>query len=34
MPRYTAVLDASVLVPVALADKLLQTAKKGLYRPL
>jgi hypothetical protein len=31
MPRYTAVLDACVLVPVALADTLLRVAEKGLY---
>ena len=34
MPRYTAVLDACVLVPVALADTLFRVAEKGLYRPL
>ena len=34
MPRYTAVLDACVLVPVALADTLLRVAEKGMYRPL
>jgi hypothetical protein len=34
MPRYTAVLDACVLVPVALADTLLRIAEKGLYRPV
>lgn len=34
MPRYAAVLDACVLVPVALADTLLRVAEKGLYRPL
>jgi hypothetical protein len=34
MPRYTAVLDACALVPVALADTLLRVAEKGLYRPL
>jgi hypothetical protein len=34
MPRYTAVLDACVLVPIALADILLRAAEKGLYRPL
>jgi hypothetical protein len=34
MPRYTAVLDACVLVPIALADTLLRVAEKGLYRPL
>jgi hypothetical protein len=32
MPRYTAVLDACVLVPLALADTLLRVAEKGLYR--
>ena len=34
MPRHTAVLDACVLVPIALADTLLRVAEKGLYRPL
>jgi PIN domain len=34
MPRYTAVLDACVLVPIALADTLLRVAERGLYRPL
>jgi predicted nucleic acid-binding protein len=34
MPRYGAVLDACVLVPVTLADTLLRVAEKGLYRPL
>ena len=34
MPRYTAVLDACVLVPIALGDTLLRVAEKGLYRPL
>lgn len=34
MPRYAAILDACVLVPIALADTLLRTAEKGLYRPL
>jgi hypothetical protein len=34
MPRYGAVLDACVLVPIALADTLLRVAEKGLYRPL
>ncbi len=34
MTRYTAVLDACVLVPAALADTLLRIAEKGLYRPL
>lgn len=34
MARYTAVLDACVLVPIALADTLLRMAERGLYRPL
>jgi hypothetical protein len=34
MPRYAAVLDACVLVPVVLADTLLRVAEKGLYRPV
>jgi hypothetical protein len=34
VPRYTAVLDACVLVPIVLADTLLRVAEKGLYRPL
>jgi hypothetical protein len=34
MARYAAVLDACVLVPIALADTLLRVAEKGLYRPL
>jgi PIN domain-containing protein len=34
MPPYTAVLDACVLVPIALADTLLRVAEQGLYRPL
>jgi hypothetical protein len=34
MPRSTAVLDACVLVPIALADTMLRVAEKGLYRPL
>lgn len=34
MARYTAVLDACVLVPIALADTLLRVAERGLYRPL
>jgi hypothetical protein len=34
MPRDGAVLDACVLVPIALADTLLRVAEKGLYRPL
>jgi hypothetical protein len=28
MPRYTTVLDACVLVPIALADTLLRVAEK------
>jgi predicted nucleic acid-binding protein len=32
--RYAVVLDACVLVPVALADTLLRIAERGLYRPL
>jgi predicted nucleic acid-binding protein len=34
VPRYTALLDACTLVPIALADTLLRVAEKGLYRPL
>jgi PIN domain len=34
VPRYGAVLDACVMVPIALADTLLRVAEKGLYRPL
>ncbi|AKT50584.1 PIN domain-containing protein [Arsenicicoccus sp. oral taxon 190] len=34
MSRYTALLDACVLVPVALADTLLRLAEHDLYRPL
>jgi hypothetical protein len=34
MPRYTAVRDACVLMPITLADTLLRVAEKGLYRPL
>jgi hypothetical protein len=34
VPRYAAILDACVLVPIALADTLLRIAEKGLYRPL
>ena len=34
MPQYAAVLDACVLVPIALGDTLLRVAEKGLYRPL
>ena len=34
MPRYTAVPDACVLVPIAPADTLLHVAEKGLYRPM
>jgi len=32
--RYAVVLDACVLVPVALADTLLRIAERDLYRPL
>jgi len=32
--RYAVVLDACVLVPIALADTLLQLAERDLYRPL
>ncbi len=34
MARYAVLLDACVLVPVALADTLLRTAERELYRPL
>lgn len=34
MARYAVILDACVLVPVALADTLLRIAERGLYRPL
>lgn len=34
MPRYTALLDACVLVPITLADTLLRLAERELYRPL
>lgn len=34
MARYAVVLDACVLVPVALADTLLRIAECDLYRPL
>lgn len=34
MTRYSAFLDACVLVPVSLADTLLRLAEAGLYRPL
>jgi predicted nucleic acid-binding protein len=34
MSRYTVVLDACVLVPIALADTLLRIAERELYRPL
>jgi len=32
--RYAVVLDACVLVPIALADTLLRLAERDLYRPL
>jgi len=34
LSRYAVVLDACVLVPVALADTLLRLAERDLYRPL
>lgn len=34
MARFRALLDACVLVPIALADTLLRLAEAGLYRPL
>ena len=34
MARYAVVLDACVLVPVALVDTLLRIAERDLYRPL
>ena len=34
MARYAVVLDARVLVPIALADTLLRPAERDLYRPL
>ncbi len=34
MPRYTALLDACVLVPITLADTLLRLAERELFRPL
>lgn len=34
MARYAVVLDACVLVPVALADTMLRLAERDLYRPL
>lgn len=34
MARYAVVLDACVLVPVALADTLLRVAERELYPPL
>lgn len=32
--RYTALLDANVLIPYTLTDVLLRLAEAGLYRPL
>lgn len=34
MSRFTALLDACALVPIALADSLLRLAEAGIYRPL
>jgi predicted nucleic acid-binding protein len=34
LARYAALLDACVLVPIALADTLLRIAERELYRPL
>jgi predicted nucleic acid-binding protein len=34
LTRYTALLDACVLVPITLADTLLRVAERELYRPL
>lgn len=34
MTRFSALLDACVLVPVSLADALLRLAEAGLYRPV
>jgi len=34
LAHYAAVLDACVLVPIALADTLLRIAERELYRPL
>lgn len=34
MTRFSALLDACVLVPIALADTFLRLAEAGLYRPL
>jgi len=34
LARYAVVLDACVLVPIALADTLLRIAERELYRPL
>lgn len=34
MTRFSAMLDACVLVPVTLADTLLRLAEASLYRPL
>jgi predicted nucleic acid-binding protein len=34
LARYALVLDACVLVPIALADTLLRIAEHELYRPL
>lgn len=34
MANYSAVLDACVLVPISIADTLLRTAERGLFRPV
>jgi predicted nucleic acid-binding protein len=34
LARFTVILDACVLVPIALADTLLRIAERELYRPL
>jgi len=34
LARFAALLDACVLVPIALADTLLRIAERDLYRPL
>lgn len=34
MARFSVLLEACVLVPIALTDTLLRTAEAGLYRPM